>query len=164
MKIRNNSLVGIIIVLLIIIFALACSSREEPEGLPEYVGNVEVSVELGPSSDLANMDRDDLFFTVRNAGGKRIKELNADIVFYITEGGEAGRVRWIFVQVNDAMEGIAVGEKKAKWRPLEPGDELVLGSDKAIFFAGDDRPLQEKLEPYWDSVKAEVDITKLVVE
>lgn len=164
MKTRNNLLIGFMVVLLIVTFLWSCSSSEETEGLPEYVTNVEVSVELGPNSDLTDMDRDDLFFTVRNTGDKTIKELNGDIVFYINEGEEAGRVSWIFVQVNDAMEDIAVGEKKAKWRPLAPGDQLVLGSDKVIFFAGDDRPLQEKLEPHWDSVKAEVVITKLVVE
>jgi hypothetical protein len=164
MKNRNNVLIRFMVVVLIVTFSWSCSSTEDTEELPEYVTNVDVSVEIGPKSDLTDMDHDDLFFRVRNTGDKTINELNGDIVFYITEGEEAGRVKWLFVQVNDAMEDIAVGEKKAKWRPLAPGDELVLGSDVVIFFAGDDRPLQEKLEPHWESVKAEVVITKLVVE
>ena len=148
----------------ILVLLCSCSSGEEAAALPEYVKDVEVSVRLGPSADVTKIDRDDVFFTVRNKGDKTIKELKGDIVFYMPDGEEAGRVSWIFVQVNSAMEGIAVDEKKKKWRPLPPGGELTLGSDNAIFFAGDDRPLQEKLVPHWDGVKAEVSIKKLVIE
>jgi hypothetical protein len=167
MKIRHNRflrIIGFMVIMLTVTFTWSCSSSKEAEEIPEYIKNVEVSVKLGPSGDLTDMGRDDLFFTARNTGDKTVKELNGDIVFYMPEGEEAGRVSWIFVQVNDAMEDIAVGEKKAKWRPLPPESDLVLGSDKVIFFAGDDRPLQEKLEPHWDSVEAEVAITKLLVE
>jgi len=149
---------------IVMISACSCSSAQEPPGLPEYVKQVEVSVKLGPSADLVKMDRDDVFFTVRNKGDKAIKELTGDIVFYFPEGSEAGRVSWIFVQVNKAMEGIAKDEKKKKWRPLAPGATLSLSSDKVIFFAGDDRPLQEKLAPVWDKVRAEVVIKKLVTQ
>jgi hypothetical protein len=164
MRARRNLLLKLILTSLVFAFSFSCSSSKDEEDIPEYLKNVEVLVELGPSSDLTDMGRDDLFFTVRNSGDKTIKELKGDIVFYITEGEEAGRVSWIFVQENDAMLDIALGEKKDRWRPLPPGDELVLASDKVIFFSGDDRPLQEKLEPHWDSVEAQVDITGLVAE
>lgn len=80
-----------------------------------------VSVELGPRSDLTDMDRDDLFLTVRNTGDKTITELNGEIVFYLPENEEAGRASWIFVQANESMTDIAAGEKKAKWQPLARG-------------------------------------------
>jgi len=167
MKARKNpfgATIGHTIILLFIMSAYSCSSNDEKVKIPEYVNKVEVSARLGPSSDLTDLNRDDVFFSIKNTGDKTIKELNGDIVFYMPEGEEAGRVSWIFVQKNDAMEKIAVGEKKKKWRPLQPGDELILGSDRTIFFAGDDRPLQEKLQPHWDSISSEIVITKLLTE
>ena len=164
MKKKMKMVIRFMAVLLAASVLAACSGNEDTNQILEYAEDVDVSVELGPESALTDMDRDDLIFTVKNKGDKTIKELRGEIVFYMPEGEEAGRVGWIFIQANENMEGIAKGEKKAKWRPLAPGDELVLGSDKIIFFAGDDRPLQDKLVPHWEDVEAEVVIKKLAVE
>lgn len=154
------------VVLLAVLFSWACADGEgEKTGdVSDYIDSVEASVRLGSSSDLTDADRDDVIFRVRNTGDKAIKDLKGNVVFYLPGGEEAGQVSWIFVQENEAMQGVAVGEKKKKWRPLAPGEELILGADKIIFFAGDDRPLQRKLAPHWDDVRAEVVITGLIAE
>ena len=86
MRKQMSLIIGIMVVTLIVTFSLTCSSGEDEAELPEYINNVDVFVELGPSSDLTDIGRNDLFFTLRNSGNKAIQVLKGNIVFYIIEG------------------------------------------------------------------------------
>jgi hypothetical protein len=150
--------------LILIYVSSGCESRQKAkEELPEYITNIEIEVELVNREDLTNMDRDDIIFTVINKGDKTIKELSGEVAFYDSTGKEMGHTKSILISVNPEMESIAVGEKKARWRSLPPGEIINTGYDFVYFFVGQS-DLREELKAQWDDLTARVIIKKLVAE
>lgn len=164
---RRNYIAYVVIVLSVLIVSYAlhgCKSKEEvEEAPPEYIDNVEIEIQLGNRTDLGDMDTDDIVFCVRNNGDRTIKELSGEVVFYDSVGSEVGRTNSIFISANPDMEGIAVQEKKARWRPLPSGQTVTTGYDVVYFFGGEPG-LREKVKSHWDNITAEVHIKKLAIE
>lgn len=157
--------VFVILSALILVYAFSgCKDRHEvTEDLSEYVGDIEIEVELGNRDDLRDMDRDDIIFTVRNKGDKTIKELLGEVVFYDSDGSEVGRTKSILISVNPNMESIAEEEKKTRWCSLPPGEIISTGYDVVYFFGGEP-DLREKVKTQWDNLTASVLVKKLIAE
>ena len=140
----------------------SCSSEPEQSTRPSaYDENVEIDLELRPSEDLTNFDREDLLFAVANNGDKSITRLKGDIIFSNSEYQEVGRTAWLFIWADEGMEKIAAADKKPKHRPLQPGATLEMGVDVLYLFAGNSE-LREKLLSQWDDLTAEVAITEVI--
>lgn len=152
-----------LIVTIFTVLLLNCSSStpEEKNNVSPYIDSVEVTVSLGSSDNLNKMDEPDIFYTVRNKGKKSITKLRGDVIFYDSGENEVGRTGWLFIWKNKSLEEMASSpDKKAKHRPLPPGESLEGNTDVLVFFGGE-RDLQEKLEKQWDEIKPKVDINKI---
>lgn len=141
-------------VFILIFLNVSCSSPpQESKKKLEYVDNVEIELMLAPSLDLINIDREDIFFTIRNNGNRNITRLHGDVVFYNSNDEEVGRTGWYFINVSETLERIASPDKKVKHRPLLPGDSLKLGADVVYFFAGEPQ-VRRKVKESWDDLRA----------
>ena len=156
--------VAIVLSAFIFSWASGCKSREEVrEELPEYVENIEIDIQLSSRAGLSDMDTDDIIIAVTNNGGKTVKELSGEVIFYDSVGSEVGRTSSIFISTNPNMESMAVQEKKARWRPLPSGETSTTGHDVVFFFGGEPK-LRKKVKSEWDNLTAKALIKKVVVE
>ena len=143
---------------------LSCSSesgRSDADAqLLEYAPNVRIDVELAQSSNLPDIRREDVFFTITNLGDKAITELYGDIILLNHVGEEVGRTGWFFIDVDKRLEKIAAADKKAKHRPLMPGQTLRMGTDVIYLFAGESA-LRDRAVSRWHDLAAHVAIKRV---
>jgi len=67
------------------------------------------------------------------------------------------------VSENKSMQETAVDDKKARWKPLTPGESLTTGHDVIYFFGGEPE-LRKKVKENWDNLKTRVIIKNIKVK
>ncbi len=144
--------------------ALQCScdgQQAEAEKKIEYADKVEIEIAFASVEAINRIDEYDVWFTVANKGDKTIKRLSADIVFSTLSGEELGRTAWLFVHENETLERQASEEKKAKYRPLPPGNTITTPTDVIILFGGEPQ-LRDKVKAAWNDLAAKVIIKEVI--
>ncbi len=127
----------------------------------EYADKLEIDINFASVDAINRIDEYDVWFTVKNRGDKIVKKLGADIVFLTSSGEELGRTAWLFVHENEALERQASAEKKAKYRPLLPGDTITTPTDVVILFGGEPK-LRDKVKASWTDLTAKVIIREVI--
>lgn len=142
-----------------------CLSKSEKDTAqsPDYADKIEIKVILEPSSNLEDLQRDDIIYTVKNKGDKTITEILGEVVFYNRDGTEVGKMPWMFITVDREWEDLAGESRKGAFRPLPPGITMSAGYIYLGFFVGR-KELRNKLKANWDNLTAKPIIKKVIVE
>lgn len=161
-KIRRSSLTWIIIILPAIFMFAYCSSgsREIDPVSRQYADKIEIKITLGSADNLHDLNKEDVFYSITNHGDKTVTKIYGEIVFHDQDGEEVGRDSILFLEENKNLEGIAVEDKKARWRSLAPG-QTIRDSYEFIYLLGGDPDLREELRQRWSELSASAVIKKI---
>lgn len=154
----------IVLIALLITFQSSCSSSSEERSSTQidYTEKIEIKVTLGPTQNLNDPYKEDVFYTITNHGDETVTKVYGEVVFYDQDGSEVGRDNILFLEESKKMEGVAVGGKKARWQSLAPG-QTMNDSYELLYLLEGKSELREELQNLWNDLTASADVKKIEI-